>query len=206
MRSSFRSLLFVLAFVVAGSASARADLITLSISEQATGTLGSQAFTNQLLTFSGSFTSEEFAACRADLSCYIGPGQFELDISGGLLTTITVGGLGTFLGTGIDSFQFAYTGDLEDIVVKEAEDSAGRFPMPTPPEVLGDSCYTYLSIYCPVFAQTSGGDLMLTSVGDTYSTSVEITGTSVTPEPETLALLITGLLGSAGILRRRSQR
>jgi hypothetical protein len=47
---------------------------------------------------------------------------------------------------------------------------------------------------------------MLTSVADSYSTSVEITDTSAVPEPETLALLITGLLGSAGILRRRSQR
>ena len=40
MRSSFNSLLLLLAFVVAGPVSARADLITLSISEQATGTLG----------------------------------------------------------------------------------------------------------------------------------------------------------------------
>jgi PEP-CTERM motif len=207
MRSSFRSLLLVLPLVAAITVSARADLITLSISEQATGTLGSQAFTNQLLTFTESFTSEAFVACQADYSCVEGDGQFFVDIESGLVTTITVGSLGTFLGTGVDGVLFDYSGNLATIVPLYAEDTGGRFAVPTSPETLGDSCSAYLSsYYCPIYAQTSGGDLMLTSVGDTYSTSVEISDTSAVPEPGTLTLLTTGLLGAAGILRRRLLR
>ena len=48
--------------ILANSFFAHADLITLSISEQGSGTLGSQAFTNQPVTFTGSFTTEQLAA------------------------------------------------------------------------------------------------------------------------------------------------
>jgi hypothetical protein len=129
-----------------------------------------------------------------------GGGQFFVDIESGLVTTITVGSLGTFSGTGVDGVLFDYSGNLATIVPLYAEDTGGRFAVPTSPEILGDSCSAYLlPYYCPVFAQTSVGDLMLTSVGDTYSTSVEITNTSTVPEPETLAFLLTGLLGAPGI-------
>ena len=214
MRSSFNSLLLLLAFVVAGPVSARADLITLSISELGTGTLGGQAFTNQLVTFSGSFTTQVLASCQADFTCFEGSGDFFIDNEAdlppadlGLKVTITVGGLGTFVGEGVDFFNFLYTGNLEDIVVLGAGDSGGRFSLPADPNLIGPNCsdYTYQQ-YCPPKAFTSGGDLLLTSVGDTYSTNVVITDTSAVPEPETLALLTTGLLGSAGILRRRLLR
>jgi hypothetical protein len=69
MRSSFRSFLIVTTILVFGGAcAAHADLITLSISEPASGTLGGQAFTNQPVTFIGSFTTEQFAACRVPFS------------------------------------------------------------------------------------------------------------------------------------------
>jgi len=209
MRSSFHSLLLVLGFVVAGPVSAHADLITLSISEPGSGTLGAQAFTNQPVTFTGSFTTEQLAACSVPYiyeSCVdpSSPGNYFIDSGAGLVTKISVGGLGTFDGVNFDFFAFLYSGSLNDIVVEGAGDSGGHFGVPTNPLFLGDSCYDYMpSQYCPNQAFTSGGALILTSVGDTYSTSVVITDTSAIPEPETLALLTTGLLG-AGLLRRRA--
>jgi len=217
MRSSLHSFLLVLAFLAAGPVSARADLITLSISEQGTGTLGGQAFTNQLVTFSGSFTTETLAACQIGLiyQCGSSPGgdfffDTGLGLSGNpspLTVNISVGGLGTFIGENLDYVGFLYTGNLEGIVVWGEGDSGGHFDIPTPPQYLGAGCIDYLGpFYCPIRAYTSGGDLMLTSVADSYFTSVEITDTSAVPEPETLALLTTGLLGIAGILRRRLLR
>jgi hypothetical protein len=211
MRSSFNSLLLLLAFVVAGPVSARADLITLSISEQATGTLGAQAFTNQLVTFSGSFTTQVLASCQADLTCVDGPGVFSIDNEAdlppadlGLTVTITVGGLGTFVGEGVDNFDFLYTGNLEDIVVLGAGDSGGRFGLPADPNLIGPNCsdYTYQQ-YCPPRAFTSGGELILTSAGDTYSTDVTITDTSAVPEPPALTLLALGLISVTAIFQRR---
>ena len=212
MRSPIRVILLVTGLILANSFFAHADLITLSISEQGSGTLGAQAFTNQSVTFTGSFTTEQLVACSlpdASNGCFTpgDPGNFFLDSSEGLVTKISVGGLGTFDGTGFDAFAFLYSGSLNDIVVQGAGDFSGHFGVPTNPIYLGDSCYNWLpGQYCPNQAFTSGGSLILTSVGDTYSTNVVITDTSAVPEPETLALLIAGLLGSAGILRRRSQR
>ena len=212
MRSSFSSLLLLFAFVVAGSVSARADLITLSISERATGTLGGQAFTNQLLTFSGSFTTQMLASCQADLTCVEGPGNLyiaynEADLppaDRGLTFTFAVGGIGTFVGEAVDYFDILYTGNLEDIVVEQAGDQGGFLDIPTPPEDLGASCIDYLGpFYCPIRAFTSGGDLMLTSVADSYSTSVEITDTSAVPEPPALTLLALGLISMTAIFQRR---
>jgi hypothetical protein len=209
MRSPIRVILLVTGLILASSFFAHADLITLSISEQASGTLGAQAFTNQPVTFIGSFTTEQLAACSVPYSyesCVDPgyPGNYFIDSGAGLVTKISVGGLGTFDGVNFDYFVFLYSGSLNDIVVQGAGDSGGHFGVPTNPIYLGDSCYNWLpSQYCPNQAFTSGGSLILTSVGDTYSTNVVITDTSAVPEPETLALLTTGLLGAAGILRRR---
>ena len=205
MRSFFRSLLLVLACVVGGSVSARADLITLSISEQGTGTFGGQAFTNQLLTFSASFPTTLLAspACQSDGNCFID--NFVILPPGlGLDVTLTVPSIGTFLGEDLESVAFLYTGNLQDIVVEGIYAVGGRFGVPTDPIYLGQSCYDYLpDQYCPIRASTSGGDLILTSVGDTYSTNVVIADSSAVPEPSAFTLLALGLISLTAIFQRR---
>ena len=213
MRTSFRSVLFLAGLVFAGSFVAHADLITLTVSQHATGTLGDQSFTNKLVTFTGSFTTEALAACQ-DISspnyCVEDPGLIILDETAGLMnTSVSVEGLGVF-GSGFFAAVFGYSGSFAEatnISGGEIEDVDGRLSLPTNNLFLGDSCFQFDPEICPLVAFTSGGTLELSSVSDLGSSEFQITSeTPSVPEPETLALLITGLLGSAGILRRRLQR
>ena len=202
MRSSLCSVV-LLTGLVTGSSFAHADLITLSISQSATGTVGGQSFTNKLLTYSASFTTADLAACLVpDNSCSEGPGQLILDDTDGLMASFTVEGLGTFQGVVNDYIYFGYSGSLEGIVIENGGDVEGRFSLPNP--LVGDACEENLPFYlCPVTAYTSGGDLTLTSVGDSYSTSVEINGVSSVPEPSTLMFFASGAVGMFGLLCRR---
>jgi hypothetical protein len=100
-RSSLRSILLLTCIAYAGSSLAHADTITLSISEIASGTVGSQSFSNQLLTFTGSFTSAQLAACQISttFNCVNAPDQIFFELMNGLTTTITKGP-NTYDGTG----------------------------------------------------------------------------------------------------------
>jgi PEP-CTERM motif len=210
MRSSFHSIVLVAGIVFAGSFVAHADLITLTVSQHATGTLGDQSFTNELVTFTGSFTTEALAACQ-DISnpnyCVENPGQIILDETAGLMnTSVSVEGLGVF-GSGFFAAVFGYSGSFADatnISGGEIEDVDGQLSLPTDSLILGDSCFQFEPEICPLVAFTSGGTLELSSVSDLGSSEFQVTSeTPSVPEPETLALLTTGLLGAAGILRRR---
>jgi hypothetical protein len=209
MRSSLRSILLIACIALAGSHLARADIITLSISELASGTVGSQSFSNQLLTFTGSFTSAQLAACQVSttFNCVNSPNEIFFELMNGLTTTITIGS-STYDGTGRDYFLFSYDGNLDSIVPLDAGDFDGFLVVPTPPGNLNSGCYmNFPSFYCPTNASTSGGELILTGVGDTYSTEVLINGVplapSAVPEPSSLTLLATGIFGLSGYLRRR---
>jgi hypothetical protein len=211
MRSSFRSVLLLAGLLLAASCFVHADTITISFSEYATGTVGSQSFTNQLLTYSGSFTTAQLAACQVDPSfnCAEVPGEIFFELMNGLTTTFTVGGLGTFTGTGRDDVDFDYSGSLTSIVPRYGGDFDHFLVIPTTPSFLGSTCVmNFPPFYCPIYAATSGGDLVLTSVGDTYTTEVLVDGVplaSSTPEPSSLTLLASGALGIFELVRRRLQ-
>jgi|ERR1700761_3735769 len=211
MRLSFRPLLFpalTLFLSFAGVSVVRADTISLSITELASGTLGSQSFANQAVTYTGSFTSQQLAACLDPASgCLDDPfsEQYTLSSFTGLLTTITVGGIGTVdANSGANFISFFYDGgSLNSIVPISGADSVGRLYFPTNPLDVTDCEEDFPSFYCPLSAYTSAGSLILTSVSDTYTTSTEVTSDSTVPEPSTLALLTTGFLALFGSMRGR---
>jgi len=211
MRSSFRSVLLLVGLVLAASCFVHADTITISFSEYATGTVGAQSFTNQLVTYSGSFTTAQLAACQVDPSfnCAEIPGEIFFQLMNGLTTTFTVGGLGTFVGTGRDDVDFDYSGTLTSIVPHYGGDFDHFLVIPTTPSFLGSTCImNFPSFYCPIYASTSGGDLILTAVGDTYTTEVLDDGVplaSPVPEPSSLPLLTSGALGLWELARRRNR-
>jgi PEP-CTERM motif len=205
MRSSFRSFLVLAIAFLVGTTLAKADTVSLSISELASGTLGSQTFTNQIVTYTGSFTSQQFLACVADLSCYDPTlDTYSLFTYQGLVTTIAVGGIGTFdANSGNNYIDFNYIDSLASITPYNGGDAIGRLYFPTQPADVEDCEGDFPSFYCPLSASTTAGNLILTAVSDTYTTSTVVTPTSPIPEPSTMTLLATGVLGGFELVRRR---
>lgn len=83
---------------------------------------------------------------------------------------------------------------------------AGEYNELTPYDVLtsfGSNTGSFVS-YGTQAEQTSGGALVLTGAAGpvTFTASPAV---AVTPEPASVALTATGLLGIAGLLRRRMQ-
>lgn len=221
MRLSFRSLLFpaLIVFIsFAGTSVARADTISLSITQQASGTIGNQSFTNQNVTYTGTFSSEQLLSCIAANTCPgpLGPdtGQYTLttftdpETTTTLVTTITVGGLGTFLANSGNNFvDVNYPGGpLTNVSIADGGDSNGHLTFPVDPTNLNlENCLAnFPAEDCPLSASTAGGTLILTSASEDYTTSATVTpDNSTVPEPSTLALLTTGVLALSGLARRR---
>lgn len=207
MRTSFRSASFLAGLIFAGSFVAHADLITFTASQEATGTLGSQSFTNKLVTISASLTTEDLAACQDFSSpnyCAENTGHLLIDETAGLSApTIKVEGLGVFGTQTIYALALVYSGsfaDAENIESFTIGDVEGRLFLPTDNATLEGCLGLEPEVSCPFIAETSGGDLVLTSVS---GSSEEFQVTSDTPEPATFTLLATGLLGATAMLRRR---
>ena len=219
MRMPFRSTLLLASFVFANSAFGNADPITVIVTTVGTGTFNSQPFTNRLVTFTSSFTTESLDSCEGALYDCI-----QADSNGALLLstsnpfdqpiafTVNVAGFGTF-DTAFDYFLDVSQGQFG---IGESEDRLGLYvthgppgnydlrhsigpfsgPSLTPDEI-GDCEFAP----CPPNAVTNGGTLILTSAADTATGEIQVGSPSPIPEPGTLILLGTGLLGVAGAIR-----
>jgi hypothetical protein len=222
MRLSFRPvrplvfLALTLFTAFAGSSVAQADTISLSITQEASGTVGNQSFTNQDVTFTGTFSSQQLLSCIAANTCLgpLGPDEYTLwtftdaETTTTLVTTITVGGLGTFLANSGDNFIDInyWGGPLTNVSIADGGDSNGHLIFPVDPFNLNlENCVgDFPTDDCPLSASTSAGALVLTSASEDFTTSATVTPDNATvPEPSTLALLTTGVLALSGVARRR---
>jgi hypothetical protein len=223
MRLSLRPLVFpalTLFISFVGTSAALADTISLSITQEASGTIGNQSFTDQNVTYTGTFSSQQLLSCIAANTCPgpLGPGTGEYTLTTfadaetttSLVTTITVGGLGTFLANSGNNFvDVNYAGGpLTNVSIADGGDATGHLTFPVDQTNLNlDNCLSnFPPDDCPLSASTSGGILILTSASEDFTTSATVTpDNSTVPEPSTLALLGTGVLALSGLARRRNR-
>jgi PEP-CTERM motif len=120
---------------------------------------------------------------------------------------MTVAGLGTYQGVSNDVVTFSYDPVDNSFQPENICDAAFYLCLgPIDADLIGDNCYGSLPFPndCPVSAATSGGYLIITSEQyNTYEAGGSLTNS--TPEPATLLLMATGLLGFAALLCPRGR-
>ena len=213
-----RNLLLILSLSMCASIPvAHADTLTFILSDVASGTLGTQSFANQLVTFSATLPLDNLAN---EPGYFNGTGDFEYDIEAGVAVTINIQGLGTFAGEdnyvfGNDSFPglgigdangdafIAYFGPLSFGTTLQNTPSSGPFPGSVVAYIPDDSCVPDQDVQCPPYFGTSGGNLILDSAASTGTGQLIASSPSPVPEPSTATLLSTGLIGALALIRRR---
>jgi len=193
---------FILAAALA-ALPAMAETITFTISAQGSGTLGATTFTNQLVTFTEvTDTSDITNPCLGSIYGYpCAPSQAG--------NTVTIGGIAGTQTISDDTFFFdnainlvGISGAFGQTYLSAIGTADGAtYGMTT---AFGPESAPYYTVGSSTLA-TSGGTLSLTSFsGDaTFQAVLGTTTPATTPEPGTLTLLGSGLLGLVHRLRRR---
>jgi hypothetical protein len=192
---------------------AHADGVTFIVSEDATGTYGSQTFTNTPLTLTLSFTADQLS--QAIVSGYYGPNDFSFFQTPENIATLNIAGIGTFqtalaINSALEGgaiFEDDDVGDLGlqfDLTIPDFQHSVGPLTQTigyTNPEL---NCVPDFHTPCPPFFFTGNStpNVYLTSLGGTWTQEMIVNSTPV-PEPSPFVLLITGILGIGTLMRRR---
>ena len=185
--------------------------ITVTISTVASGSLGSTSFSDATVTVQAFFTTELTGCLPLFCSYDRLLGFSEIDGFAGLTSAVTIEGLGTY----VDPSNVIASVRPGFLTVVDAEGDLGltvQSPEITATNFLtsfGPITGTMPPICCvrpflgPPVMFTTAGNLMLTSVADTATGEVQAGAASSVPEPGTLGMIVTGLLGVSGFLRRR---
>ena len=200
----------VVATFLGASTLAHADGVTFVESIVATGSIGSDNFTNSLVTLTSQLTAQQLATSLAAQS-YTAGGDFFFDFSSGLTTTISIAGIGTFLGENNyvvtnEEDGGLYIGDVEGRLALQTFPLILNFQSSVGPatgngDIIDGGCDAPFGP-CPGIFSTSGGDVTISSF-DSSTGSGEMLVSSAVPEPPILVLFLTGLLGMVLLIRYR---
>lgn len=192
---------------------AHADGVTFIVSEDATGTYGSQTFTNTPLTLTLSFTADQLS--QAMIGGYNGPNDFSFFQTPNT-STLSIPGIGTFGNDlGINSaleggmiFEDDDVGDLGllfNLTIPDFLHSVGPVTQTIGYTDPGLNCVPDFHTPCPPFFFTgsfANPPIYVTSLGGTWTQEMIVDSAPV-PEPSPFVLLITGILGTGTLMRRR---